>query len=144
VDLELEHPITDECAAVQVKSTASQKELDGYISGVIEAGRFDRAFFICHSPKGTLEAPEDAEGLEVHVWTADELAKTVLKLGLQNWVVEKVGQIESSRATLSRPDEGSFANPIVSDAIEEAVEKSRALEKRALAKLKMKPGPIIK
>lgn len=142
VDLELEHPITDECAAVQVKSAASQKELDEYVSGVIEAGRFDRAFFICHSPKGQLKVPEDAEGLDIHVWTAPELTATVLKLGLQNWIIEKMGQIESGQVMRDQPGDGGMTNPIVSNTIEEAVEKAHVLEEKALAKLKMKTtGP---
>lgn len=59
VDLELEQPTTGERAAVQVKSSANQKTLDQYVSKVDEADRFDRFFFVCHSPEGELAAPYD-------------------------------------------------------------------------------------
>jgi hypothetical protein len=87
VDLELEQPTTGERAAVQVKSSASQKTLDQYVSRVDDAERFDRFFFVCHSPEGDLVAPSDRS--DVHLWTGRELASTILRLGLQDWVFEK-------------------------------------------------------
>ncbi len=87
VDMELEQPTTSERGAVQVKSSASQKTLDQYIAKVDEAERFDRFFFVCHSPEGELMAPAGRN--DVHVWTGRELASTVLRLGLQDWVFEK-------------------------------------------------------
>jgi hypothetical protein len=88
VDLELEHPVINERAAVQVKSVASQKTLDSYITRTDETEQFDRFFFICHSPKGTLSAPEDRP--DIHVWTGPELGTTIMRLGLHDWVMEKV------------------------------------------------------
>jgi hypothetical protein len=87
VDLELEQPTTGERAAVQVKSTAGQKTLDQYIVRLDDAERFDRFFFICHSPEELIVSPSDRP--DVHVWTGRELASTVLRLGLQDWVFEK-------------------------------------------------------
>lgn len=88
VDLILEQPTTGERAAIQVKSAASQKQLDTFISDADETGSFDRLFFACHSPKGRLAAP--AERRDVHIWADRELAKTVLRLGLSDWIIEKI------------------------------------------------------
>lgn len=87
VDLEIEQATTGEKAAVQVKSAASRKTLDHYIQRIHDAERFDRFFFICHSPKGKLAPPEDRP--DIHVWTGKELAATVLRVGLLDWVFEK-------------------------------------------------------
>jgi hypothetical protein len=90
VDLEIEQPTTDEIAAVQVKSSATQKTLDEYVQRVDDAERFDRFFFVCHSPKGEIVAPVDRD--EVHVWAGRDLAAIVLKMGLLDWVLEKVAE----------------------------------------------------
>jgi hypothetical protein len=88
IDLVLEQPTTAEQAAVQVKSTASQKELESFINDVDQTGLYQRLFFVCHSPKGVLETAADRQ--DIHVWWGRELAKTVLRVGLADWVVEKV------------------------------------------------------
>jgi hypothetical protein len=88
VDLEIEQPTTDEKAAVQVKSTATQKTLDEYVERVDDAERFDRFFFVCHSPKGEIIPPSDRG--DVHIWAGRDLAAIVLKMGLLDWVLEKV------------------------------------------------------
>lgn len=88
VDLEIEQPTTNERAAVQVKSIASQKTLDEYITRVDDAEIFDRFFFVCHSPKGVLAPPSDRG--DVHIWAGRDLATTVLRMGLHDWVLEKV------------------------------------------------------
>jgi hypothetical protein len=87
-DLEIEQATTGEQAAVQLKSIASQKTFDDYIERVDMTKRFDRFFFVCHSPKGQLLIPEDRP--DIHVWTGRNLAETVLKVGLLDWVLEKV------------------------------------------------------
>jgi hypothetical protein len=88
VDLEVENPITGERAAVQVKSSAGQNVLDDYIDRVDAADRFDRFFFICHSPKGSLVVPPARE--DIHVWAGPELAAAILRTGMSDWVFEKV------------------------------------------------------
>ena len=90
VDMELEQPTTSERGAVQVKSSAGQKTLDQYIVRIDDADQFDRFFFVCHSPDGELVAP--AGRTDIHVWAGRELAATVLRMGLQDWVFEKVAQ----------------------------------------------------
>jgi hypothetical protein len=87
-DIALEQPTTAERAAVQVKSSASQKTLDQFVSQADETGTFDRLFFICHSPKGPLVPPGDRS--DVHIWAGRELAMTALRLGLSDWIIEKV------------------------------------------------------
>jgi hypothetical protein len=88
IDMEIEQPTTQERGAVQVKSAATQRVLDDYIARIDEAGRFARFFFICHSPAGKLVVP--AGRSDLHIWTGQELAAAVLRLGLQDWVFEKV------------------------------------------------------
>lgn len=88
VDMELEQVTTGEVAAVQVKSVASQKTLDEYIERVDETDRFDRFFFVCHSPKGELSIP--SERRDIHIWAGRDLAATILKMGLHDWVIEKI------------------------------------------------------
>jgi hypothetical protein len=87
VDLIVEQPTTGERAAIQVKSAASQKQLDQFINEADEAGSFDRLFFACHSPKGRLETRDRRD---VHVWAGRKLAETALRLGLSDWIIEKV------------------------------------------------------
>ncbi|OPY94244.1 hypothetical protein A5906_14935 [Bradyrhizobium sacchari] len=87
VDLELEHAVINERAAVQAKSSASQKTLDAYIRRMDATEQFDRFFFICHSPKRAL-TPDDRA--DVHVWTGRELGSTIMRLGLHDWVMERL------------------------------------------------------
>lgn len=87
IDLELEQPTTGERVAVQVKSKASQRTLENYITRIDEIGTYDRLFFVCHTPNTDIAAPGRPD---VHVWTGREFAATVLKVGLHDWVLEKV------------------------------------------------------
>jgi hypothetical protein len=87
IDMELEQATTGERIAVQVKSQASQNTLNDYIDRIDEMGSFDRLFFVCHTPKEPIEAPERPD---VHVWSGLEFAAIVLKAGLHDWVLEKI------------------------------------------------------
>ena len=49
-------------------------------------GSYDRMFFLCHSPKGELSAPEDSR---IAVWTGPRLAELAVKAGLLDWLTEK-------------------------------------------------------
>ena len=88
IDLTLEQPTTGERAAVRVKSSATQKIFDGFVAQADEAGTFDRLFFICHSPKGQLIPLADRR--DVHLWVGRDLAATALRLGLSDWIIERV------------------------------------------------------
>ena len=87
VDLVLEQVATNEVAAVQVKSSASQSVLEDYIGLVDEVGTFSRSFFICHTPLGSIAAPPNRR--DVHVWSGEEIAVTALRLGLSDWIIER-------------------------------------------------------
>lgn len=87
IDMALEQPTTRERAAVQVKSNADQALLDQYIARIDQMGTYSRLFFVCHTPRGNLTARGRPD---VHVWVARSFAETVLRLGLQDWVLEKI------------------------------------------------------
>lgn len=86
VDLILEQPTTGERAFVQVKSKADQSVLDDYLERYRAVGSFDRMFFVCHSPKGSLNIGNDSH---LHLWTGAELASATVKAGLFDWLVER-------------------------------------------------------
>jgi hypothetical protein len=88
VDLVLEQPTTGEKAAVQVKSRASQAKLVTFIERADATGTYDRLFFACHSPAGPLTSPSDRD--DIHIWSGRELAETALRVGLADWVMEKI------------------------------------------------------
>ena len=73
---------------MQVKSSASQGILNEFIRRVDEGGTFDRLFFVCHHPIGHLSMPIDRK--DAQLWSSHELAQTVLRLGLSDWIIEKV------------------------------------------------------
>lgn len=84
LDLELEQPTTEERAFVQVKSQAGQGELNAYLAK-FSRGTWDRMFFVCHSPRGTLRTSKP----NVHVWTEEVLAAAAVRAGLYDWIVQK-------------------------------------------------------
>jgi hypothetical protein len=71
-----------------VKSSATQSVLNQYVAAVDETGSFNRFFFICHTHKDSLAVPDDRE--DVHLWSGAKLAETVMRVGLCDWVIEKV------------------------------------------------------
>jgi hypothetical protein len=85
-DMLVEQPTTDEVAGVQVKSSATQEVLADFVEKADASGLYDRLFFACHSPRGALTPPRD----NVHVWSGRDLAATVLRVGLADWVVDRV------------------------------------------------------
>ena len=88
VDLVLEQPTTGEKAFVQVKSKAGQAVLDDYVDRFRQSGTFQRFFFLCHSPSGTLATDDDAR---LHVWAGERLADATVRAGLFDWLVERTG-----------------------------------------------------
>jgi hypothetical protein len=88
VDLVVDHPVTGEHAAVQVKSSANQKTLQDFISLADETGVYDRLFFVCHSPRGKLVVSD--ERADIHVWSGGEIAQMALRVGLADWIIEKI------------------------------------------------------
>ena len=88
VDLVLEQPTIGERAAVQVKSKAGQAKLDAFVKRADASGSYDRLFFACHSPTGSLKVPAGRD--DIHIWTGRELAATALRIGLADWIMEKI------------------------------------------------------
>ncbi|MBX3521587.1 MAG: hypothetical protein KF807_00115 [Xanthobacteraceae bacterium] len=87
-DLLVEQPTTGEVAAVQVKSSSNQKELDEYLEAFRDAETaYSRFFYVCHTSKKELVAPEDDE---VQIWSGRALSEHVLRAGLQDWVFARV------------------------------------------------------
>lgn len=88
IDLEVINRATDETAFVQVKSTATQKELNDYVEQFNnQRARYTRMIFTVHTPSGTLIAPA---GLPVQVWTCDRIAELVVHTGLGEWVESRL------------------------------------------------------
>jgi hypothetical protein len=72
---------------VQVKSRATQATLNSCLATFAHNGLYDRFFFICHQPQGTLQlAANDRH----HLWLSDTIADHVIELGLVNWLAERV------------------------------------------------------
>jgi hypothetical protein len=87
IDIVMEQPTTKETAFVQVKSEATQAVLDDYLSRFRRSG-YDRFFFVCHSPKGTLTLPEESR---LHLFEGERLADAAVKSGLFDWLIERSG-----------------------------------------------------
>ncbi len=60
--------------------------LDDYIGRFRRSGKYDRMFFVCHSPAGTLSVDDTAS---VHIWAGDRLADAAVKAGLFDWLTER-------------------------------------------------------
>jgi hypothetical protein len=86
VDLILEQPTTGEKAFVQVKSKAGQAVLDNYVDRFRRRGADEQWFFVCHSPKGALNADDESR---LHVWAGDRLADAAVRAGLFDWLTER-------------------------------------------------------
>jgi len=85
-DLVLEQAVTGERAFVQVKSRASAATLKDYIDRFRSSPGFDRLFFVCHSPSGSLPPVDEPD---VHVWLGDKLAEQAVHAGLLDWLIAK-------------------------------------------------------
>ncbi|WP_175619420.1 restriction endonuclease [Bradyrhizobium sp. 2S1] len=85
VDLLLTQPVTEETAWVQVKSRSRQAEFDDYLDRFIREGRFDRLFYVYH----TATSPITTSARNVHIWSAERVAKAVIDLGLLGWLSDR-------------------------------------------------------
>jgi hypothetical protein len=86
VDLILIHPTIGETAWVQIKSQASQVQLEDYLDRYRRDGSCDRFFFICHSALGGLSLPA---GPGLHLWTAEHLADAAIRTWLFDWLLDR-------------------------------------------------------
>ena len=88
IDLDVEIPAISERAFIQVKSAADQKTLDQYIRRFLrQKDTYSRMIFAVHSPKGPLRASQK----NVHIWTGDDIARLVVRLGLGESVLKMRG-----------------------------------------------------
>jgi len=88
-DIELEEPITGEMYQVQVKSTATTRDLRQY-TDTFAGGKYRRLFFVVHTPDRKLtDTPQAADG-PVQIILPRRLAEMVVELGLLNWLLNKI------------------------------------------------------
>lgn len=86
LDLEVYEPVIGARGFVQVKSQANQAVLDQNLERYETSGSFDHMFFVCHSPKGELKAPDRPD---VHLWVRERLADMAIKAGLYDWLLQR-------------------------------------------------------
>jgi hypothetical protein len=86
IDLLLEHPSTGEVASVQVKAAANQGVFDEALNEFKANATTDRFFFVCHSPANI----KCVDNPRVKLWVGEELARIAARLGLHEWVFEKI------------------------------------------------------
>ena len=86
VDLIITHQTTGLTASVQVKTSAAQLELDDYLQRFQRDGSYDRFFFVCSNPRGSLSLPADPK---LHLWHGEALADAAVKAGLLDWLIER-------------------------------------------------------
>jgi hypothetical protein len=89
IDIEAENLAVGEIAFVQVKSSATQDVLNDYVEQ-FKARRFlyARMIFAVHSPSGKLTPPADLPS--VQLWTGERVAQLVVRLGLGEWVENRL------------------------------------------------------
>ncbi len=88
-DIEAQNLAADEIAFVQIKSEATQATLSDYVSRFTERrDRYARMVFAVHKVRGPLTLPS---GLPVQVWTGERLATLVVRLGLGEWIGNRLG-----------------------------------------------------
>lgn len=87
-DIVLDQPATGDLAAIQVKSAAGQEQFNQFIIDADASGRFRALFFVCHTPRGRLQVLPDRP--DAHLWVGRDLAKIVLRVGLMDWVMDKI------------------------------------------------------
>ncbi len=87
-DIELEDPITGEMYQVQVKSTATPRDLQEY-TDTFASGKYRRLFFVVHTPDKKLTETPQPEDSPVQIIPPRRLAEMVVELGLLNWLLNK-------------------------------------------------------
>jgi hypothetical protein len=89
IDIEAENVSANELAFVQIKSSANQAVLLDYIGRYgSRTDYYDRMIMAVHSPKGKMEVPAEASG--VQLWKVDYIAKLSVRLGLGAWIESRL------------------------------------------------------
>ena len=87
-DIELVLPITGERAMVQVKSQTTQAQLDEYIAA-FRRWEIERLFYVYHTVAEPFSL--DVENARVTLIGPEKLCSMVLRAGLVDWLMQKVG-----------------------------------------------------
>jgi hypothetical protein len=88
IDMEVQNLTADEIAFVQVKSSADQATLVDYIDRFeAQSDRYARMIFAVHDPQGLSPPTDDPR---VQVWTGERIAQLVVRLGLGEWVENRL------------------------------------------------------
>ena len=87
-DLVLAQASTGERAYVQVKSSSDQAEPKRNIESFEADPSFGRMFFVCHSPRGSLQA---SGSKPIHIWTGEAIARQAIAAGLFDGLIQKAG-----------------------------------------------------
>ena len=85
IDMLMELPATGSLAAVQVKSSASQKVLDQCAEAYLVGAPGDAFYFVTHSPSGRLSTSSDA----VRIWDGGDLASKAVAAGMTDWLLAR-------------------------------------------------------
>ena len=89
IDAEVENLAASEIAFVQIKSSATQSIFDEYIARFeSRRERYARMIFAVHSQVGKLIPP--ANNSMVQLWNGDCVAGLVVRLGLGEWVQDRI------------------------------------------------------
>ena len=82
IDLDVKNWASEERAFVQVKSEASQADLDYSIDEFKNSPHYQRMVFAVHKPSTHLRTDIP----NVHIWADARLAELIVHLGLGSWI----------------------------------------------------------
>lgn len=88
-DIDLEEPITGEMYQVQVKSTATVRDLQEY-KNAFAGGKYKKLFFVVHTPDRKLAETSHVDDADVQIVLPRQLAQMVVESGLINWLLNKI------------------------------------------------------
>ncbi len=88
IDLDVFSPTTHKRAFVQIKSTATLRDVADYINRYRQHPQFDEMYFICHTGSENLSAIAKKHP-DVHVWGGKEIARMVISSGATEWLISK-------------------------------------------------------
>lgn len=92
IDLSLLHPLSNEKLFVQIKSAASLNTYKEWKKEVkVEGSDFTKYYFTVHSPSEDLKTFDEAESEYFTLWREKELSEMVIRFGLIDWLLQKVG-----------------------------------------------------
>lgn len=92
IDMSLLHPLTNEKLFVQIKSAASRNTYETWKKEVeIQNSDFTQYYFTVHTPSADLKSFDEKEADKFTLWREKELSEMVIRFGLIDWLIQKVG-----------------------------------------------------